>query len=183
LNKYSFNPKTVAVGTYDITLTYTNPVTGCFTSSTQPFVVHSLPEVSFYIDTNYYAFEDSIILTGGKYYPEGNYEAITDIHKIAVGKQLYGDSLWVFIPDRIPKSEWKREIPIKYTFTDTNGCSNSAVSSTSVIDESGFIDSLRHFNNENIYCFYNEPDTIYGSFISSLDTLVGNGYFTATNRC
>ena len=183
-NTYFFNPSSVYIGTYYLKATYTNSISECITEDSLPFVVHALPDVTFNILKNYYADEDSVLLDGGNKHPEGYYEAVDDLYQYAVGKQQYGDSLYTFIPDRIEEFDLGRDIYIRYTYEDTNHCINFAIDTTTVIDENGIVDSINFYTDANlitrqIYCYYNEPDTLYGYFkdIDGFDA-VGNGYFT-----
>lgn len=102
-----FNPVTAGVGTHTITYTFTNAA-GCTNTATQTVTVNALPTVSFATLNAVCASAAPFALTGGN--PTGgNYTGP-------------GVSAGIFHPSQAGPGTHT----ITYTYTDVNGCSNSA---------------------------------------------------------
>lgn len=110
-----FNPGTVAGGSsYNITYTYTDPVTGCSGAITQSTLVRALPTLSFSgLQTEYCEGDASSLLvpnqTGGSFSGPGITASTFDPDVAGAGTHT-----------------------ISYDFTDTHGCSNSETQTTTV---------------------------------------------------
>ena len=108
-----FNPVTAGVGTHTITYTYTN-ASGCTNTATQTVTVNALPTVTFAVLSAVCEDAAAFALTGGT--PTGgNYTGP-------------GVSAGMFHPSQAGPGTHT----ITYTYTDVNGCSNSATRTITV---------------------------------------------------
>lgn len=108
-----FNPVTAGVGTHTITYTYTN-ASGCTNTATQTVTVNALPTVTFAVLSAVCESAAPFALTGGN--PTGgNYTGP-------------GVSAGIFHPSQAGPGTHT----ITYTYTDVNGCSNSATRTITV---------------------------------------------------
>jgi uncharacterized protein (TIGR02145 family) len=110
----TFDPVAQGIGSHAVTYTYTDPATNCTASSTQNIVVNPLPVVSFPPLTPVCISVPPFTLTGGT--PSGGiYNGI-------------GVSSGTFNPSVAGPGTFN----IIYTYTDANGCINSATAQITV---------------------------------------------------
>ncbi|MFK7807695.1 MAG: hypothetical protein AB8F74_07860, partial [Saprospiraceae bacterium] len=113
---YSFDPAAAGVGTH--TLIYTVGATGCFDSASDDVEVFDLPVVMFTAPALDVCVDDPVVtgLVGGT--PTGGLYSGTGVDNDTVGMTFS------FAP--MASAPTGGNVPVTYTFTDTNGCSASA---------------------------------------------------------
>jgi len=161
LNKASISSRDVGPGNHSITYTYTSDNL-CSSSVSKSFVIHSLPEVSFSIRQVYDKDESvPVPFVGSPGGPSGFFSATRGIQE---------DSL--FLPALVGINP---ELVIRYTYTDTNSCTNYTTDTVEVKDFTTTIQGLRVVGGTNIYCQDGVSDTI--TAVTSEGTII-NGTFT-----
>ena len=140
---------------YDIQYVYISDNGICSRSITKQVLIHPLPVVFFSIRPKFNVEEPPINLIGS---PLGGSFSGRGINTV--------DS--TFLPSVAGILD---DIDITYTYTDTNGCTNSHVEMVDVVDVNAVIEGL---DASNIYCYDGPVDILIGNFL--LGTAY-NGYF------
>jgi hypothetical protein len=129
----NFNASLAGVGTHNIVYTYTNPATGCTNTAINTIRVNALPVVTFggilvpqCVSSSSYALSGGSPV-GGTYSGPG--VSGTNFNAGAAGIGTH---------------------TIAYTYTDGNGCTNSATNSITV--NSLPVPTLSSSDNDNIFC-------------------------------
>ena len=104
-----------APGTYQVSYSFTDNITGCINNTTLPIVVNANPIVTLPATATYCAAAGNIILSGGL--PTGGYYS---------GVGVFNDS--IFYPSLIGSTA----TTVLYNYTDINGCSSSASQNVSL---------------------------------------------------
>jgi type IX secretion system substrate protein len=154
----TFDPSSVIIGHHSISYSITD-VHGCTNITSASVYVRALPSVSFVESTTEYCVDDSpITLTagspaGGIYSGNGVNSLIDEFDPAAAGLGLH---------------------TLTYTYTDENGCVNSAVENIRVhqLPTVAFVESVTEF------CVDDDPYTLTGgSPAGSSSHYSGNGVF------
>jgi len=113
-----FRPQNVTIGAHTLTYTYTDPSTGCSGSATAIYTVNSLPVVTtgqaktFCLSAPPYDMSGDVSPVSGTFSGTGVTSGTTQFNPSAAGLGTYN---------------------ITYTYSDQNGCSNSAARAFTVI--------------------------------------------------
>ncbi|MEM8906587.1 MAG: hypothetical protein AAGD05_01970, partial [Bacteroidota bacterium] len=105
----TFNPAVAGVGTHTITYTITDPITGCVNTTTDNITVHALPAVSLNLGDDEACEDEATLSLSGGSPGGGNYSgphvsgSTFDVNAAGVGTHA-----------------------VTYTYTDANGCTNTA---------------------------------------------------------
>jgi hypothetical protein len=134
----SIQTKVIGAGDHTITYTFTSQY-GCTRDTSESFVIHALPTVSFAVREKFDLQETKIPLTGS---PLGGYFSGKGT---AVNAQ---DSL--FIPNAVGVNP---EYDIVYTYTDLNGCTNYDTNTVEVFDYKVKFNGINTASGKNIYCY------------------------------
>ncbi len=109
---YSFDPAAAGLGTHTITYSYTDATTGCANTATDDVVVFALPVVLFTAPADLCVDAGTVVVSGGA--PTGGIYSGTGVT----------ESAGVYSFD--PSAAGVGVHTITYTYTDGNGCTNSA---------------------------------------------------------
>ena len=136
----TFSPATAGVGTFTITYTYTDANT-CTNSTSQTVTVHPLPIVTFTaLAPQYCITETSVTLSGS---PSGG---------TFTGTAVTGN---IFNPSVAGVGSYT----LTYTYTDVNGCTNSATRTAVVVP----LPVVSFSGLETAYCVDGAADALTGS--------------------
>jgi len=119
---FTFNPATAGVGTHTITYTFTD-ANGCSASATDNIVVNALPTVIFVGAPRFCINATPPLLNGGS--PQGGVFSGTGITDFGNGAAWSFDPVAAGVGAHIGT----------YTYTDGNGCTNSASVNITVFDQ------------------------------------------------
>ena len=137
--------KSIGAGNHTITYTFTSQY-GCTRDTSESFVIHPLPFVSFVIRDKYDLQEKRIPLTGsplgGDFTGKGT----------AVNTE---DS--IFNPSAVGVNP---EYDIVYTYTDINGCTNYDTNTVEVFDYKIQFNGINTAGGKNVYCYDGVIDII-----------------------
>ena len=125
-----FNPSTAGAGSWPITYTFTNS-NGCIDSASKSITVNSLPNVSLTDFGTKCINDPEITLTQGT--PAGGTYTGNGVNNNKFNPSVAGVGA----------------TQITYTYTDNNGCANTAVKSITVNDKPNV--TLNNFSNKCIY--------------------------------
>jgi len=155
----SFDPASVTPGSsFEITYSYTDG-NGCSNTDTQTVIINALPDVSFTTLDDYYCLNaDGVSLTGNQA-PEGVFSGNGVIDN--------GDGTAVFNPTNAGVGG---PYDVSYSFTDTNGCTNSQIQAVLVLD----LPVVDFTGLEIDYCIDAPGDTLTGNFAPD-GTFSGDG--------
>jgi hypothetical protein len=113
------------------------------------FIVYPTPDVNFNLASSYNKSTEHVQLSG---VPSGG-----DFLGLATTKD------GIFRPKELPANS---VIEVKYLYTDSiSGCANSKTKSTIILEADAQI-----FASKNVYCYYDNPDTITGMYASGKGT-------------
>jgi hypothetical protein len=118
---------------YEITYTYSSNLSGCSSLETKQIYIHSLPEVSFTLASNY-NIDGGEVQLSGNHSPDGQFSGggVVDNY---------------FYPDLVGGVTSNH--PITYTFSDTiTGCSNDTTIETDIYKADVSINGLN-----SVYCY------------------------------
>ncbi len=143
-----FDPAVAGVGTHDITYTYTDP-NGCTNDSTLSTTVYAIPELSVSGLDTAYCVEAAWDTIYGNMAPQGSFSGpgITDL----------ADGRAIFKP---AEAGIGGPYVINYTFSDGNGCENTATYLTKVVA----MPVVAFLGLEAEYCVNEMPDTLTGNY-------------------
>ncbi|MCK5822819.1 MAG: T9SS type A sorting domain-containing protein [Bacteroidales bacterium] len=145
---------------YVINYTYTSNISGCQSYVDKSVRINSVPIVSFDLLSNYNVNSDAVELVS-------IVNADTTLDGTFSGPGIYEHS---FDPE---KAGVRSNAEISYFYEDTiTGCSSSISHFTNIISANA---SISGDNDNNIYCYYEAVDTLYGT---NNDGVENSGYFT-----
>ncbi|MFT5265890.1 MAG: hypothetical protein ACI8YQ_004648, partial [Polaribacter sp.] len=119
---YSFDPAAAGVGVYTLSYMYTDQF-GCTNSATDDVEVLDLPVVAFTANAPPLCIADPSLVLGGGTPIGGVYSGL------GVTDDVNGTT---FTFDPAASAPGGGDIPVTYTYTDANGCTNSAIDNISV---------------------------------------------------
>ncbi len=147
---------------YVINYTYTSNISGCQSFVEKGVRINANPVVSFDLLNNYNVNSDPVDLisiVNSDTTLDGTFSG----PGITGGEHIFSPELAGVQSDAI----------ISYTYEDTiTGCSSSISHSTNIISAKA---SISGANDNNIYCYYEAVDTLYGT---NIDGVPNSGYFT-----
>ncbi len=149
----SFTPATPSPGDYPVTFTALTPL-GCTDTATATFTVYPLPQPTFLgLQDTYCANSPASLLTG-----------------IPAGGTFSGGSEVTNVPGQPGRAFFSpstagQQLPVTYTYTDTNLCTNAEV----LVVQSIFdLPDLRVDGLKSTYCFGDDPDTLVANQVGGL---------------
>lgn len=118
----SFDPATAGAGTHTVVYTYTD-INNCTNTSSQTVIVHALPLMSFAGLAAEYCVDDAVVTLQGNQVPNGTFSG--------PGVVDGGNGTATFTPSVAGVGG---PYTVTYSYTDGNGCTNTATNTTTVHD-------------------------------------------------